>query len=148
MVTLEEALAQRAAFNRMVGACTVRQVKIHMHAMWREWKLATEQLAELGEDGDFYAIALACETIAGTFVNDVARGDCRLVRKLERDGQLSLHLEDNQGRPIYHNLVGATSPVVVLDIKIETGDPVPTAVTVVDPETERLVREEEGPADA
>lgn len=124
MVTLEEAMAQRRAFNTMVAACTVRQVKIHMHAQWREWKLATETLEELDGEGT-YAVGLACEIVPGTYVYDDQRGDCRLVRKLERDGQMSLHVEDKGGRPVYFNLVGATSPVVVLDIPVATTDTAP-----------------------
>lgn len=128
MVTLEEALAQRRAFNRMVSTCTVPQVKIVMHAQWSEWRRVTETLKEMadveGENPDNYVIALACEIVPGTFVWDHA-GDCRLVRKLERDGQMSLHIEDRNGRPIYQNLVGPTSPVVVLDVPIRAGDPLP-----------------------
>lgn len=120
MITLEEALTQRRAYNSMVTACSVKQVKIEMHHRFTEWRRATKELDELSDLADSYAIALFCELVPGQLVYHADRDSdtARIVRKLERDGQASLHLSTALGRDTYVNYAGPTSPVVVLDIPI------------------------------
>lgn len=126
MITLEEALAQRRAYNTMVGNCTVRQIKIQMHHSWTEWRKVTMQLQELAEQGlgDEYAIALFCEVVPGqlVFYESNQSDTARVVRKMENGGQTTLHVEPD-GRAAYMNFAGPTSPVVVLDVRIERPEP-------------------------
>lgn len=122
MISLEEAMLQRRAYRAMVDGCAVAQVKIEMHNRWNEWRRATKELLELMSDS--YAIALFCELVPGQFVFYAERDSdtARVVRKLERDGQASLHVQTSVGRDAYLNYAGPTSPVVVLDVPISIDD--------------------------
>lgn len=124
MITLEEAVTQLKAFRAMVEACSVPQVKIEMRNRWGEWRKCVAQLKELGDE---YAIALFCETVPGQwiFFEDAGSDTARIVRKLVRDGQASLHIGTRMGRDAYTNLAGELSPVIVLDIPITIPADVP-----------------------
>lgn len=106
------ALAQAEALLTAAEASPVRQFRYELRRRGVEWQRAARLLE--GADIDEAAIELAGSVTPGMKV-PVGRGDewGSVVRQLTRDGQLSLHVEDPMGRPIYLNYVGPSSPVVV-----------------------------------
>lgn len=84
----------------------------------REWaRAAIDAVEALEEDEDAGPVIIPAAAVApGALVWHPTGGEstCTLVRVMTRDGQVSLHLEDAGGRPVYVNLTVAGSPVVVL----------------------------------
>jgi hypothetical protein len=88
----------------------IRQFRYELRRRGLEWLRAASLLRD-AEEGDA-AIELAGSVTPGMRVW-CGRDWGSVVRQLTRDGQLSLHVEDPDGRPIYLNFVGPSSPVVV-----------------------------------
>lgn len=80
-----------------------------------EWIRATDDLIDCAIESQPALIVPAAAVAPGARVFRPAAGEafCTSIRVMTRDGQVSLHLEDRTGRPVYVNLTVAGSPVVV-----------------------------------
>lgn len=110
--TTDQATRMAELFGQLADEAPCRQVRFEMARRAKEWQHAAKDSAEADAGG---VIELAGVVTPGMVVfRPSHRGDwMTVVRKLEQGGQFSLHLEDDDGRPVYANLWGPTSPVVV-----------------------------------
>lgn len=109
--TVKEALAQRDLLLSVAAESPIRQTRYEMRRRGREWDRAGRGLAEL--DGEGYTIELVGQVEPGMQVVG-ADEPYDVVRRMTRDGQTTLHVEDQMdGRAIYLNFYGTQSPVVV-----------------------------------
>lgn len=111
----ESAAAQRDTLEQAVLGSPVPQVRYLLQRMGREWRNAIADHEAATEAGEDAIIAFAGSLSAGMLVWQPNRDGnwLSLVRTMQRDGQLSLHIEDADGRPTYRNLLTGSSPVVV-----------------------------------
>lgn len=110
MIDVKDARLQAEALLAAAGTSPIRQFRYELRRRGIEWRRAADLLEAADEDEA--AIELAGSVTPGMKV-PCGEGWGSVVRQLTRDGQLSLHVEDPQGRPIYLNYVGPSSPVVV-----------------------------------
>lgn len=108
MFGVDTAKKQAEALLTAAAASPVRQIRYDLHRRGLEWKRA----AELLEGSEDAVIELVGSVGPGMRV-PAGSGTCTVVRTMSRDGQFSLHLEDIDGRPIYDNFAGPSSPCVV-----------------------------------
>jgi hypothetical protein len=114
--TVIDADAARLQWKALINASQdspIRQYRYELGRRAVEWRRAADLLD--ASDDDEAAIELAGSVTPGMKVptagNEQQWGS--VVRQLTRDGQLTLHVEDALGRPLYLNYVGPSSPVVV-----------------------------------
>ena len=111
VIDLKTAVAQSEALLEAGEASPVRQFRYELRRRGTEWKRAVQLLEDA--DDDEAAIELAGSVTPGMKVPTAGGEWGSVVRQLNRDGQLTLHVEDGLGRPLYINYVGPSSPVVV-----------------------------------
>lgn len=111
ITTVEIASATRDALLALAGVegCP-RPIRYEMKRRAREWAHVAA-LLDADTDGEA-VIELVGAVVPGMEVL-MSTGWWPVVRKMERDGQVTLHLEDEDGIPRYLNHYCATSPVVV-----------------------------------
>lgn len=111
-VSVEEAETMGKLLRELAKSAVLRQYRYEMNRRATEWEKAAADAKLASEDG---AIELAGAVGPGMRIL-FPRGDedwAGVIRVLTRDGQLSIHAEDGDGRPQYLNFFGPTSPVVV-----------------------------------
>lgn len=115
MITLEDAKAQGEMLVKLGQESPVRQYRYELRRRGKEWLNAAETFSQLGSLEDPGAIELAGSIGAGmrAFYPTRETNWAIVIRTMQRDGQLSIHVEDDDGRPQYLNLFGPSSPVVV-----------------------------------
>lgn len=110
IVDVNTAREQARALLVAADGSPLRQYRYELRRRGIEWKRAADLLGE-ADEGDA-AIELAGSVTPGMKV-PCSEGWGSVIRQLTRDGQLTLHVEDAMGRPLYLNYVGPSSPVVV-----------------------------------
>lgn len=111
-VTPLEALDIAEALRTAATGCReVRQLYYELAARADEWKFAGDLLAEADEEA---VIELFGNITRGMRVLNDRYGYLRVIRKIDRGDQVSLHIEapDNPAG-YYRNFLDQTSPVVV-----------------------------------
>lgn len=108
-ISLEAAVAQADALATAANASPIRQIRYDLHRRGLEWKRAAGEL----EGAEDEAVIELAGSIGPGMMVPSGSGALTVVRTMSRDGQFSLHLEDIDGRPIYINRAGPSSPVVV-----------------------------------
>lgn len=109
MIGLEEAQRQAATLLQASEDSPVRQYRYELRRRGVEWQRAAKELEGNEEQA---AIELVGSVGPGMKV-PLSRAMGVVIRQMSRDGQLSLHVEDEDGRPVYLNFVGSSSPCVV-----------------------------------
>lgn len=113
MISLKDAWTTVNAFKNLADS-PVRQVRYEAQRRGTEWKRVAEDLEKL--DDTEWAIETAGAVVPGMRVL-VADHDgdhpCAVLRQMEQRGQFTLHVRGPDGRDIYINHFGPSSPVIV-----------------------------------
>lgn len=129
MYGIDEARAQYEALATASKASPVLQCKAQLAAMGREWQRAGALLKDLSDPTldpntgqvisytSDWVITVAGALVGGMLVaaeNDKDSDTASVIRTLQRDGQLSVHITHTRSEAgSYVNLTGPGSPVVV-----------------------------------
>lgn len=115
---LTEAVAQMNALTEAACLSPNLYTRTMLSRLAREWAQASNDLIDVLDtlDSGRVVVASAAALPSGAQVWRPSNGSewVTLVRVMARDGQVSLHLEGDDGRPVYVNLTSPGSPVVVL----------------------------------
>ena len=115
MIGVAEARKQGELLVAAAQESTVHQLRYELRVRGQEWLRAADDLDKLSDDDGDGTIVVVGAVCSGMRVLHLSRPDetwLFVVRKMERNGQLTLHL-DVQGRPLYVNFLTETSPCVV-----------------------------------
>lgn len=111
-VTPLEALDIAEALKTAATGCRgVRQLYYELEARAEEWRFAADLLGDADEDA---VIELFGNVNRGMRVLHDRHGFTRVIRKIDRGDQVSLHIESPESpQGYYRNFLDQTSPVVV-----------------------------------
>lgn len=107
--------AQAAALRKASEDSPIRTLRYWLATMAREWDRAA---AAQREAPDEVAVEMVGALAPGSVIYSPGadgQSDLVVIRVMgPRDGQVSLHLEGVDGRPVYRNYLSLTSPVAVI----------------------------------
>jgi hypothetical protein len=114
MIDPDDAAVTAKALGEAAASVAVRQLRYELRARATEWDRAVTTYMELRGDGEDAVIELVGAVGRGMLVNHDRWGWCRVMRKLERGSDISLHM-DSPDTPAgwYLNFMDPTSPCVV-----------------------------------
>lgn len=124
MIEQAVAWAQAKVLHDAGRASPVPHVAYRMNAMANEWARVARLWDDLSRQTPNperqYVIDLVGSVEPGMVIYDDHLGATKVRRKMERDGQLSLHVDDpdpsnpgDEARGVYLNSVGPSSPIVI-----------------------------------